>query len=657
MAVFYRFSSMAYYYFIAILMSSIIWILHFKLGTPDHAVSTILTVIFLTYGLIYRFFRKNRLQVFLGLIAISVGYYGFKFLAIENYSFINAIYSTFRLFILDVDPVFSKEATKFIKYPFAIELARFTAAACTISTVFSLVYSFFNQSVKLLWHRVFGDHIVISGFNRYSKALIENLRNQHKQVILLAEDIPESQKKYLQSLGVIVFMGKQGDSLLYKKSKLLQAGIFIIFHEDDSKNLNEVLALDEYVEKDWSRLRAKQVILHLVNSQSFELFEDIEENLAINRIVTIKPINLHRLVAEKILDDYPLYQGYEERLKKENGQPLHLLFVGFGQTGQQMAVQAIERSHFINSNLLKITVLDKEAPKVQKLWFDNYPKSNKFVNIKFQKLDIEIESIYEYLKQSSVEFTHVFVCLKDDFQDLKEGIELTRKVPELPIYLKMNEEAQISEWLQKNQSKYGKLRLFGDLQSVLNYENIIDDVQENLAKKVHEGYQEIKKAETGKTPEKWEDLSTFKKESNRNQLNHAYVKLMLLELQAVQKEKVGVQTIITETQFKNLALSKMEAIAAAEHQRWNTFHYLRGWDTLDHITKEHGVNIPNKLHGCIVPYDDLERISVIRGENYKQYDRETVLNLYKTMDMAGLVIVQRGEGAGSMSQLEDNKTA
>ncbi|WP_080843670.1 hypothetical protein [Cytobacillus gottheilii] len=634
--------SIIYYYVFAALMVAATWICHVQLGNPDRVLSIILTVIFLTYGLFIKVIPKNRLQVFLGLIAISAGFYGFKYFAISDYSFVNAIYSTFRLFLLDVDPVFSENASKFVSYPFAIELARFTAAACTISTVFSLIYSFFNQSMKLLWHGVFGGHIVISGFNRHSKVLIENLNMQHKQVMLLTEDISESQRKYLQNLGVVVFIGKQGDPALYKKSRLLQAGEFIIFHEDDSKNLNEILALDEFVEKDWSRLRAEQVILNLIHNQSYELFEVIEKDLAIHKKVTIKPFNLHRLAAEKVLDDYPLYEGYEDRLRQENGEPLHLLFVGFGQTGRHMAVQAVERSHFINPDLLKITVLDKEAPKIEKQWFDSYPKSKKFVDIKFQKLDIEIDSIYKYLQQASCEFTHIFICLKDDFEDLKEGMELTRKIPDIPIYLKMSEEGQISEWLQENQSKFSNLHLFGDVQSVLNYDNVINDSQENFAKKVHETYEKIKEEETGKTPEKWEDLPTFKKESNRNQLNHTFAKLMLLGLKAVKKDQVGNQETLTPSEFEEIASNKKEAIAVTEHQRWNTFHYVRGWDTLEleHITKEYVADSEKKLHGCLVPYGELGGVSAIREEDYKEYDRDVVLKLFKTMEIAGFVIVK-----------------
>ncbi|MCM3763748.1 NAD-binding protein [Neobacillus niacini] len=640
--------SIIYYYIFAVLMVAATWICHVQLSTPDRVLSIILTIIFLTYGLLLSVIPKNRLQVLFGLIAISAGFYGFRYLADGDYSLVNAIYSTFRLFLLDVDPVFPVTAGQFIQYPFAIELARFTAAACTISTVFSLVYTYFNQSMKLLWYGTFGGHIVISGYNRHSKALIENLRKQNKQVMLLTEDISESQKRYLQSLGVIVFIGNQGNPLLYKKSKLLQASVFIIFHEDDSKNLNEILALDEFVGKDWSRLRAKQVILHLVHNQFYELFEGMEEDLAIHKKVTIKPFNLYRLAAEKILDDYPLYDGYEDRLRKKTGQPLHLLFVGFGQTGRHMAVQAVERSHFMNTELLKITVLDKEAPKVQKLWFDSYPKSQKFVDIQFQQLDIEVNSIYEYLQQSSSEFTHIFICLKDDFQDLKEGIELTRKIPHIPIYLKMSEEGQISEWLQENQSKFCKLHLFGEVQSVLDYDNVINDSQEEFAKEVHKGYQKVKEEESGKTPETWEDLSTFKKESNRNQFNHAFVKLMLLGLQAVKKDQVGNRQILTSPEFEEIASSKKEAIATVEHQRWNTFHYIRGWDTLEHVTKDDVVDLEKKLHGCIVPYEELDRVSAIREEDYKQYDRDVVLKLYETMEIAGFVIV-RAEEVGSAS--------
>lgn len=647
-----------YYYIFALIVFLSTWIFHGQVGIPNITLAIIITVILCIFAalLFFNILKKNKFRVFLAIATISLGFYSFKVFGDSNYSYSNSVYSTFRLFLLDLDPVFTKYEKANNSYPLSIEIARYTGAAFTISTVLLFMYSYLNQSIQLFWIR---NHIVISGYNKNSRVLIENLLQQNQKIILLTEDIDESQKEYLQEVGVIVFVGTQGDSKLYQKCRIDKAEIIIIFHEDDSKNLDEILNLYEFVNHDWKRLSSKQIIFHLAHGESYDLFEVIERELRnlkevdekedkqeVVEKVTIKPFNLHRLIAEKALDEYPLFDGYEDKLRDKEYESLHLLFVGFGQTGRHMAIQAVERSHFMNERLLNITVLDKESEIVKSQWDISYPKSDKFVNIKFEKFDTERETIYGLKKQCLCNYTHIFICLNDDFQNLKQGMDLIRNDVPIPIYLKMSEEGRISDWLQKDTSQFSNLHLFGDIQSILNYNTVINAKEEELAEKSHKVYQENSTVKI----KNWSELSTFEKESNRNQFNHAFVKLMLLGLQVVKKDDIRESHItVSEEEFKEILASedevfgsKLELLAFTEHERWSAFHYTRGWDTLKEISEGNRKNPEKKLHGCLVPYDELDRISEIVGEkrDFKENDKNVVNILYKAMEGTEHVIVK-----------------
>ncbi|PLS02337.1 NAD-binding protein [Neobacillus cucumis] len=627
----------------AIIILLCIWGFYFISGTPSLTLTALLTIDLVAYVSVFYtgLIKKNRLQVLMFLVAVTTGFYGFKFLAIKEYSVLNSMYSTFRLFLLDLDPVFPEDGSVFTRYPLAVEIARWSAAAYTISTLFSIIYSLFNQKIRLIWYGILGKHIVVSGFHKKSMTLVENLKKEDKKVVLLAEEISEAQRSYLQELGVIVFAGRQGDPSLYKKSKLQRAEYFIIYHEDDSRNLNEILALNHYVNNKRSLLHMKQVIFHLESHQSMELFEDLEKELDFHTNVSLKPINVHRLIANELFDQIPLYKNYEKRVRDPQGEPLHLLFIGFGQTGQQLAVQAIERSAFLTKKLLKITVLDKNAGRVKKEWEDNYPNSKMVVDIQFHSMNIEIESTFDFLKKQPLAFTHLFVCLKEDSHDLKEGIRLAKKISDIPIFLKVNEEAEISLWLHRHEGKYHNLHLFGNHDMILTYDYVINDQLEDLAKKVHESYQKSKELESNTKQKEWRELSTFTKESNRNQITHAFTKLMLLGLKAVpvyEESKSGLGAV-TELEFKAEAKKLLEPIAEAEHKRWNIFHFLRGWDILEDISN--GIkDTDKKLHGCLVTYNDLMKIYELTGEDYQKYDRDVVLDLHDTMKRLGYKIVK-----------------
>ncbi|MEC1525682.1 NAD-binding protein [Neobacillus niacini] len=644
----YTHATVLIYSLYTLIMVALLWGFHLKEGTPNYVLATIITIVLCGYWFIfyYRILKKNRIQVLLFIVAVTTGVYGFKFQAIEEYSLTNALYSTFRLFLLDVDPVFSKSASKFTTYPLAIEISRWTAAAYTISTLFSLIYLFFNQSLKLALYRIFGNHIVISGYHKKSKVLIENLRKQQKKVVLIVEEISESQMTYLRELGVILLIGKQGSTSLYKKCKLSSAEYFIIFHEEDSKNLNEILSLNVFVKETGVSLSLKQVIVHLGYHQSYELFEEIETDLSLktNRAdyLPVKPFNLQKLVAEKLFNEYPLHEGYEERLRSPNGEALHLLIIGFGQTGQHLAVQAIERAHYINSAQIKITILDKHAEKVKKDWYDNYPKSKRVADLTFHTIDIETDSIDDYVLAKEAGYTHIFVCLKDDFEDLKAGIQLGKTIPHLPIYLKLSEKAQISHWLHTNTEKFNKLYLFGNYEEALTYDYVVNDQLENRAKNIHEAYKTSKEVGSKKKQGTWDQLSTFLKESNRNQLNHAEVKLMLMGLKAVAADEIAKsgQKALTAKEYLAVAQEQLALLGAAEHQRWNAFHFLRGWDTLEEIADGKTKDPDKRLHACLVTYDDLKKIEEITGEDYQKYDCDVVLELYQTMQMGRYGIVK-----------------
>ncbi|MDP5274967.1 NAD-binding protein [Chengkuizengella axinellae] len=642
-----------FYYILGVLfISGIILFSNEMVGVPDQVLTTILICFLFVFILFIPLFKKFKFQVFLFLLALTTGFYGFKYLSIEEYSFMNAIYSSFRLFIFDVDNVFSKSGDKFVSYPLAIEIARWSAAMYTISTLFQIIYKLFGQSMKLLWYQMLGNHIVISGINPYSKILIENLRKQRKPIVLLVEDISEVQKDYIKELGVILFVGKHGDHQLFKKSKLKRAKHFIVFHEDDSQNLNELLSIQEFFHDDRNQPNSLQVILHLTHRQSYLLYEDLEFDLkhgtdsSVN--FSIKTFNVHRLMAEKLLNDHPLYLNYEDRVKKYDSDPLHLLFIGFGQSGQQVAIQAMERSHFIHQKQLHITILDKDAIKVEKEWHRNYPFSSKTANLNFHVFDIRVDSLDEFIQLESQPFTHAFICLNNDYLDMTEGINLTRKLPDIPIYIKMIEEVKISRWIHVNSNRYQQLYQFGNYESLLNENYVINNEFELLAKKIHEKYQinaqQLLKSNHNhvKLVENWDMLSDFMKESNRNQLNHAFTKLMLLGLDAVPKKTPlkDHTVILTKEAFLHEINNRLEWVAAAEHNRWNAFYFLRGWDVYLHVTKEKVKDEDKKLHGCLVPYDDLTSIHQLREIDYQSYDRKTVQNLYEIMDLLDYYIVK-----------------
>jgi hypothetical protein len=77
--------------------------------------------------------------------------------------------------------------------------------------------------------------------------------------------------------------------------------------------------------------------------------------------------------------------------------------------------------------------------------------------------------------------------------------------------------------------------------------------------------------------------------------------------------------------YQNRLKPVLEDLAKAEHRRWNAFHYVNGWTRKEKIA--HGDqprDNKNKQHVCLVDWDELDRLSIIFHQDYKENDRSTL---------------------------------
>src|SRR5699024_12226888 len=98
--------------------------------------------------------------VFLFVLAFISGFYGFYHHSIDNHSISNALYFTFRLYLLDLADVFTQDGSSPIRYPLLLEIARWTAASYTISTIFIAMYRCLEKRIYLFIATSFSSYYV-----------------------------------------------------------------------------------------------------------------------------------------------------------------------------------------------------------------------------------------------------------------------------------------------------------------------------------------------------------------------------------------------------------------------------------------------------------------------------------------------------------------
>ena len=77
--------------------------------------------------------------------------------------------------------------------------------------------------------------------------------------------------------------------------------------------------------------------------------------------------------------------------------------------------------------------------------------------------------------------------------------------------------------------------------------------------------------------------------------------------------------------------SLFNKLGRAEHNRWNAFHYLRGWKYNTTKNKE------AKRHDCLLP---IEKFHTDENKKTYQYDLLSILSIPRYLAYAGYEIVQ-----------------
>src|SRR5699024_3951472 len=141
----------------------------------------------------------------------------------------------------------------------------------------------------------------------------------------------------------------------------------------------------------------------------------------------------------------------------------HLLIVGYDALGRQIASET-EKAYQKSTNKqgFLITVLDS---------FSEYKFLDSMEEIPF---DIEKDSVREIIEEKQKIFTHIFICLDEDYIDLMEGIELSEIFSNTPIYMNFTEESIEQTFMIATTKTKKSLYSTGIIQDVLtkDYLNI-----------------------------------------------------------------------------------------------------------------------------------------------------------------------------------------
>src|SRR5699024_1773039 len=236
-------------------------------ASMDSTIKLILCMYLLVFPVVFLYTLRYALHVFLFLLAFISGFYGFYHHSIDNHSISNALYFTFRLYLLTLANVYTADGSSPIRYPLLLEIARWTAASYTISTIFIAMYRTLEKKISLFLAQLIGKHHIIFSYNENSHYLIQDLRANNERVIVVDEKFSPETQNMLEDMKVIVIQATIHDEDIFRICGAKKAESISLFHEKDQESLYILMSLEEFAQKERIQLTFKKLLIHIEDSR------------------------------------------------------------------------------------------------------------------------------------------------------------------------------------------------------------------------------------------------------------------------------------------------------------------------------------------------------------------------------------------------------
>ncbi len=552
----------------------------------------------MTINAIYLFLEKHSKTILFGMFWFSFFGSLFTYKFAYGFGWWSAFYFALVQFVGTVEKPPLNEPYGYFIYPFA------TIAFST--SVFSFIILFLKSSIQertLLVMSKEKNHIVVCGFGQNNRYYVENKLQNEPDTDIIIIDNDESNihlKRYAHKYANISVL--YGDST--KKETLEKAGVkncryIIVSTGSDIRNVTVAKTLDNLNVscKIFVHHSDKNVETHIDDQAFFKNYANIDffsyyENAARDLF-----LNKRSLVCN--VDTVT------------STQQVHLLIVGFGSLGQEVAAEAIKLGSFYNKQKLRISVIDKEE-RTKEEFTSTYPAlfEHDIIDFRFYPFDLNSMAFYNYL-QNDFDATYTVFALSDDNQTLRSLLKMCDVLKQ-----KSFDEAWLHPLIAvrfKHQVKINLKPLFGDVFEFANTKEMASDAVilhadlDKEAKALNENY-----ARHNGATASWENLSNFLKDSNRSAVDHWIVK----------------QDILKRLEIKELTdipQETKERLIDVEHRRWNIFHYMHGYKHKEASKWKTGEEpkttyTRHKFHPCLVETKELPKLSKEHGNDYEKND-------------------------------------
>ena len=454
--------------------------------------------------------------------------------------------------------------------PWELDLARFLGPMVLAVAGVKALLAIFEEQLE--WHRArrLTDHVIVCGLSEKGRNLTADFLHRGSSVVVVEIDASNESIRSLRDLGAVVLVADAKDPSVLRRAGSTRARYMIAACGNDGTNVEIAVAANKLL-LDSSAERPMQCFIHIADL--FLLSEFKRQNIFMHTAAgfQVRFFNLHLLAARALFDPRITRRIAEAGRDEQIG----FLVIGFGGLGQSVALQIAHFAHFGAGRRPRLIVVDREMETIEPVFGRQFAAVDTICKASYHGMDMRGPELAHAAPEWIAEGLHLAViCLASDSEALSCALSLRPLIGERDTCVFLDENAGLAAFISDEDFvEMAHIDAFGARDETCTPEVVVDEVQDVLARAIHDYYRELYGGDH------WDQLADYQRDSNRLAADHLAVKLYT----------VGCEMGPRADGFL-FADGEIELMARMEHERWRAEKFLDGWqpgETRDNKAKRH----------------------------------------------------------------------
>ncbi|NOY67010.1 MAG: NmrA family NAD(P)-binding protein [Gammaproteobacteria bacterium] len=564
----------------------------------------------------FSYFYHEYGWLIIGIVAIACLYLGVVGYAIYfearniNHSFSGLLYYSFRLFLFD--SIADKPPI-----PYQLDISRWLSPLVVGIAAIKGIWIFAHEKIKLARTRRYKDHVIICGLGLKGQNLARDFIERGYTVVILEVDNSNDQINAVKSDGATILEGNARDKSILLNAGIARAKFLLCVTGSDQVNIeiastvfNELDSLD--------RADVLQVYVHVLDNRLKNCFYETKLFSLDYANFSARLFNIYEKAARQICELYG-----PDRYNNNPPESKIITIYGNGKLASELVAQVARVGHYTEDNIIRLKLVGLYSDVDVQEYRNRFSSLGERFIVDFQNKDIN------YISDEELESTFdactpdvIYICIDSEIETIKfiRKLSYCRLSENITVIANIISKTGLSQWVRDDLLIDNQIHFFDMLECACEYDSVIGDRLDRMARMVHENYvnSEIARggsAATNQSLVDWKDLPETLKDANRHQADHISVKLRVLGI-----EIDGSCDDKKKPCFNTEQIKKMAVI---EHQRWMADRLLSGWRYTSGCKDN-----AKKLSPCLVPW------SLLPDEE-KQKDIDAVVNMSSVLLKAG----------------------